>query len=50
MQGIHTLSGDNVTHNGANGIISENTLGVLVNSHINEGLGTLSACNQSFEN
>ena len=49
IQGVHTLSDDNV-HQHANGIISEGALGALINSHINEGIGNLSACNQSFEN
>ena len=49
IQGIHTLSGDNV-HQIANGIISEGALGALLNSHINEGIGNLSACNDSLEN
>ena len=51
VQGIHTLSGDNVHQvGGTANIIPEGTLGALVNSHINEGLGNLSSCNESFEN
>ncbi len=47
---MHTLSGANVAAAGTVGIISEGALGALVNSHINEGMGNLSSCNESFEN